>query len=51
MDEVKEYHITNKQVRKWSDNIPLIDDFITSRGWTYMGKVLRTKNESLPKKC
>ena len=50
MDEVKECHITNEQVRKWFNNTPLIDDFIARRMWTYMGKVLRTKSKPLPKK-
>ena len=50
MDEVKECHIMNEQVRKWFNNTPLIDDFIARRMWTYMGKVLRTKSKPLPKK-
>jgi len=50
MDEVKECHIMNEQVKKWFNNIPTIDDFIARRTWTCMGKALRTKNDSLPKK-
>ena len=50
MDKVKECHIMNEQVRKWFNNIPPMDDFIARRTWTYMGKVLRTKNNLLPKK-
>ena len=40
----------NEQVRRWFENIPPINDFIVRRTWTCIGKVLRTKNESLPKK-
>jgi len=50
MDEVKECHIMNEQVRKCFNNIPLINDFIARRTWAYIGKVLRTKNKSVPKK-
>ena len=50
MDEVIKCHIMNEQVQKWFCNIPKVDSFITRRTWKYMGKVYRTKEESLPKK-
>ena len=37
----------NEQVQKYFCNIPKVDSFITRR---YMGKVYRTKSNSLPKK-
>ena len=50
MDEVIECHIMNEQVRKWFCNIPKVNSFITRRTWKYMGKVFRTRGESLLKK-
>ena len=50
MDEVIECHIMNEQVQKMFCKMPKVDSFITGRTWKYMGKVYRTKGESLPKK-
>ena len=48
MDKVKECKITNEQVRRWFNNILPVD--IARRTWNYMGKIMRTKDESLPRK-
>ena len=50
MDEVIECNMTNKQVRRWFDNMPPVDDFIARRTWNYMGKIMRAKDEFLPRK-
>jgi len=51
MDEVKECHKMNEQVRRWFENIPSINDFNARRAWTYMGEVLRTKMNHYQRKC
>ena len=34
----------------WFENIPSINEFITRQTWRHLGKILRTKNDCLPKK-
>jgi hypothetical protein len=49
-DQVKEDHIKNKEVRKRLYSIPNIDVFINKRTSAYMGKVMRSNNNSYLRK-
>ena len=46
--QVQEERITNKEVRARFGNISEIDDFIMRRTWKYIGKTVRSSQETVP---
>jgi hypothetical protein len=50
MNQVKEDKIRNTDIRKKNENLQDINYYIKKRAWTYIGKIVRQQQDSLPKK-
>ena len=51
MKQVKEERITNEEIRKRFHNIHKLEDYITRRSLTYLGKTIRTEGDAKLQKC
>ena len=50
MNQVKDQKIRNIDIRKKFGKLQDIDYYVKKRAWTYIGKIVRQQEESLPKK-
>ena len=50
MNQVKEKKIKNTEIRKKFGNLQDIDYYVKKRAWTYIGKIVRQQQDTLPKK-
>jgi hypothetical protein len=50
MSEVREKKIKNIDIRKKFGSLQDIDYYVKKRAWTYIGKIVRQQEDSLPKK-
>ena len=50
MSEVREKKIKNIDIRKKIGSLQDIDYYVKKRAWTYIGKIVRQQEDSLPKK-
>ena len=50
MSEVREKRIKNTEIRKKFGNLQVIDYYVKKIAWTYIGKIIRQQQDSLPKK-
>ena len=48
--QVREQRITSEELRQCFNDIPDIKPLVVKRMWTYIGKVVRCPNASIPKK-
>ena len=48
--QVREQRITNDELRQRFNDIPDIELLIIKRTWTYIGKIVRSPNTSIPKR-